>query len=202
MNLEMNFVEGLRRREYPYNPNADLHIFYNLFSIYSFSYPNFLEEVIENFKQYPDDWFRLFHKSLRVADVFQPDRVALVTPYITDAEKNKRWELINELKKMRKENEELIKPYEDKYNANEIKYSGLREGYYKIPNYRETEMELRKLNTKMSLYRLDESNRISGHLDSIFWQAISNDKGDLYEYMNKFLELNVPKTVENDNVSE
>ena len=31
MNLEMNFVEGLRRREYPYNPNADLHIFYNLF---------------------------------------------------------------------------------------------------------------------------------------------------------------------------
>ena len=161
--LTEKFVLGLRR-----NQISDTFIYYNIFSILQHTNPEFLQEPMENYEKHPDDWFRLFHKSIRQYDYFNSDFVGLIKRNITEEE----LEFRSKLQKLRRE---FRKSNPDEYKNDELYIS-----YGK---------KLFALNYKMNTYIRQEEN-ISGHLDSILYELISNGKDELYQYMNKFFKDN------------
>jgi len=64
--LTDKFLRGLHR-------GSGLHAYWNLFSLLEISDPSFLDEIVENYKIDPEDYFRVFHKTFRQCDVFTED---------------------------------------------------------------------------------------------------------------------------------
>lgn len=161
--IEEKFVEQLRE--------SDTWIYYNLFSILLLTNPDFLQHVVEEFKNHPDDWFRVFHKSFRQWDVFNSDKLRIVKPAISDKEIAYRKELGT-----------FRRDYRNSDNFDENNEEYVKKG-----------KALFALNYKLHTLKIAiDEGEIGGHLDSILWQTISNDsKGVLYEFMDKFLKINV-----------
>lgn len=160
------FVRGLKT-----NQKSDTHIYFNLFSILQQTNPNFLDYIIDDYENYPHDWFRQFHKSLRIGDYFNDEKIGLIDRNINKEEIIERKEAIA----WRME-------YSKKHSANYTNDD------YKIDSvYQKSTVRLRELNNKYNSYIKHEAN-ITGHLDSILYETISNGDDRLYEYMNTFFQ--------------
>lgn len=165
--LTEKFVDGLRENK--------TWSYWNMFSIMQNSNPDFLEYIIRDYKKDPEDFFRVFHKSLRQVDFFE--NCAVIEPRISKSEMELRSKALRYCMKHRRD--ENGHPYEDydKKDPTYVKYQEL------IP----------KLNTKLRTYNIKED--ICGHLDSVLYSLISEDnQGLLYQYMDKFFK----KELKND----
>lgn len=127
-----------------------------------------LSETLEYYKTlYQEDkenWFYLFHKSIRQSDFFGNDVLSYrIVNMLTDEQKTRREELLkiwdNQYKEFKKKNED----------EDYAKYKEFR----KLPECVEVSTELQKLN---GIMKTKEETRISGHLDMILWNTIHLDK--------------------------
>lgn len=164
-NLTNKFVGGLRRNEI-----SDTFIYYNMFSILQITNPDFLEEIMTNYETHPDDWFRIFHKSLRQFDFFNSDRISYTRwdNQTSKEEEQERNDILNFRKQFRRTHDF------DEMN-NEYTEKGKRLGV---------------INRKRNVLVKDNDENVSGHLDSILYELISSGKDELYHYMNKFFKEN------------
>jgi len=172
--LTEKFIKGLR--------GEDLHIFYNLFFLLELSDPDFLDEIVENYKKDDEDFFRLFHKSFRQCDIFDGDRLTAITyPKRTDENIKRRGELLK-LREIYRRNYDINGKFESLKNDDE---------YENDETYINWGTELGIVSKLCSTISMDPEP-IVGHLDSIFYQSIANDEKDgLYNYMFKFFKTNI-----------
>lgn len=185
MELKKKFMDGLRA-------DSNLHIFWNLFSILELSYPDFLDEIVRDYKEYPEDWFCLFHKRFRQYDLIDSYRIATINPYITKEERQERINLIREMSAIKKMFNEKYPELQELYKSGGLENSGvLAEHEPELSKYLEMKTRRGVLNQKDKLFTIDENNPVAGYLDSIFWIRISEDDGSLYEYIDEFLESNL-----------
>ena len=163
--LTNKFVQGLRSNEI-----TDTFIYYNIFSILQNTNPNFLELPMENYEKYPDDWFRLFHKSMRNSDFFNGDKISFT-----------RWE--NRATKVEEQEREDILNYRSKFRRTHDFDEMDKE-------YLEKGKRLGEINRKRNILVRDNNENVSGHLDLILYELISSGEDELYHYMNKFFNKN------------
>lgn len=164
-NLARDFIKGLRD-----NRSSDTFIYWNLFSMMEVGHPDFLEDIIENYKEDSEDFFRKFHKSLRQWDVFGDEYIVYKYGELTEENRKRREEILAWRRKQRRENDD--------------------DSVYETEEYKKSTKELRDVSKELGkMYVVD---RIGGHLDSIFYETIARDNdGDLYKYMNSFLKKNL-----------
>ena len=165
--LEEKFLDSLRKRADDKKPK--LFIYWNLFSILHLGDPNFLEHIVDEYKQAPDDnwWFINFHKALRQCDYFS-DSLCMAKPIITDEENKRRNEILSKRAKIRRELD-----FDEGSKETE---------YYSLGS------ELGQLNRKHTTYNRES---ISGHLDSILHQCIRNGDDELFNFMGDFFKENI-----------
>lgn len=177
--LTNDFIGGLRKR-----PNGvDMHIYYNLFELLEMSDPNFLEEIIENYKKDNEDFFRIFHKMFRQGDIFDSDRISSIIYPLRTPELQKRKNEVMGLRQKYRRN------YDDDGKFESLKSE---DEYENDVTYIELGKELGVLAQKLSKISIDFDNPITGHLDSIFYETISrDDKDTLYVYMRNFFDKNI-----------
>lgn len=124
-----------------------------------------LEYWASQYKENEEDWFYLFHKSIRQTDFFNLSIYRKVNK-LTKEQTNRRNELLNIRKKQ----------YEEEF---ESKNPDGKIEDYRIFNQRpdrvETFKELSKLNSVMYT---EEKFQISGHLDMLLWNTIHLDKDE------------------------
>jgi hypothetical protein len=164
--LEEKFLDSLRKKS---DNEPKLFIYWNLFSILHLGDPDFLEYIVTEYQQAPEDswWFINFHKALRQCDYFS-DSLCMANSIITDEENKRRNEILSIRAKIRREADFDV-------NNRETEYYSLG-------------VELSQLNRKNTTY---ERTSISGHLDSILYQCIKNGNDELFNFMGKFLAKNV-----------
>lgn len=164
--IEERFLDALRKKS---DNEPKLFIYWNLFSILYLGDPDFLEYIVTEYQQAPDDswWFINFHKALRQCDYFS-DSLCMTNPIITDEENKRRNEILSTRAKIRREAD-----FDETNRETE---------YYSLG------IELGQLNRKNTTY---ERTSISGHLDSILYQCIKNGNDELFNFMQKFLAKNV-----------
>jgi hypothetical protein len=164
--LEEKFLDSLRKKS---DNEPKLFIYWNLFSILHLGDPDFLEYIVTEYQQAPDDswWFINFHKALRQCDYFS-DSLCMTNSIITDEENKRKNEILSIRAKIRREADFDV-------NNRETEYYSLG-------------VELSQLNRKNTTY---ERTSISGHLDSILYQCIKNGNDELFNFMWKFLAKNV-----------
>jgi hypothetical protein len=164
--LEEKFLDSLRKKS---DNEPKLFIYWNLFSILHLGDPDFLEYIVTEYQQAPDDswWFINFHKALRQCDYFSAS-LCMTNSIITDEENKRRNEILSIRAKIRREADFDV-------NNRETEYYSLG-------------VELSQLNRKNTTY---ERTSISGHLDSILYQCIKNGNDELFNFMWKFLAKNV-----------
>jgi len=170
--LEENFVNVLRNYI-----GGDLFIYYNLFSILKISNSNFLKDIKELYMEYPDNWFEFFHKTFRQIDVFDDSKLVVISRVgFSDEEIKRKRFLSGILRGMHRDKDKGTIKLESEYVNDET--------YIKYDN------ELKNLINKGNKITIEEDS-ICAHLDSIFWQTISNDKElIIYEYMDEFFKEN------------
>lgn len=167
--LTEKFIDGLRNNRKP-----DTFVYWNLFTLLEMTKPDFLKYIIDEYKKDNEDFFRVFHKSMRQCDFFGDDYMVVENRPLTEDEYERRKELIKERKEMRKN-----------FGGETIEE---QDKIYDVPEYIKSGKELGRLNLKQNRKHIVDS--IGGHLDSIFYQTITSDnKGSLYEYMTSFFEL-------------
>jgi hypothetical protein len=165
--LEEKFLDTLRKKSDDKEPK--LFIYWNLFSILHLGDPNFLEYIVIEYKQAPDDnwWFINFHKALRQCDYFS-DSLCMTKSIITEGENKRRNEILSRRAKIRREAD-----FDEENKETE---------YYSLG------IELGQLNKKHTTYNRES---ISGHLDSILHQCIRNGNDELFNFMRDFFKENV-----------
>ena len=164
--LEEKFLDSLRKKS---DKKPKLFIYWNLFSVLHLGDPDFLEYIVTEYKQAPEDswWFVNFHKALRQCDYFG-DSLCMTNSVITDEENKRRNEILSLRAKIRRTAEFDVESKETEY--------------YSLG------LELGVLNRKNTTYN---RTSISGHLDSILYQCISNGNDELFDFMGEFLKENV-----------
>ncbi len=164
--IEERFLDDLRKKS---DKEPKLFIYWNLFSILHLGDPDFLEYIVTEYQQAPDDswWFINFHKALRQCDYFS-DSLCMTNSIITEEEDKRRNEILSIRAKIRREAD-----FDETSRETE---------YYSLG------IELGQLNRKNTTY---ERTSISGHLDSILYQCIKNGNDELFNFMRKFLAKNV-----------
>jgi hypothetical protein len=164
--LTQDFIKGLRN-----NRSSDTFIYWNLFTILEHDHPGFLHEIIENYKEDPEDFFRRFHKSLRQWDVFGDHYAVYRNGVPTEEDEKRRKEILKWRKIFRRihNNDDSV---------------------YEMEEYKESTKELQHVSRELRKMYVVE--RIGGHLDSIFYETIARDTdGKLYQYMNDFFKKNI-----------
>lgn len=166
--LEEKFLSDLRGSR-----DSKLFIYWNLFSILHLGDPDFLDHMIEEYKQSqqsPVDnwWFTNFHKALRQCDYFS-DSLCLSESSITDADAKRMGQILTLRSRIRREKD--------------IEGIDISD-----PEYIKLGEELRILRTKQNSH---ERTSIAGHLDSILYECISNGNDELFDFMREFLKENV-----------
>lgn len=168
---EEKFIDELRKKS---DREPKLFIYWNLFSILHLGDPDFLEHIVDEYKQSPEDnwWFINFHKALRQCDYFS-DSLCLSKSGITNDEARR----INQILTLRSRIRSRIRREND---TDEINVTD--------PEYIKLGEELRILKTKQHTH---ERTSIAGHLDSILHECISNGNDELFNFMREFLKENV-----------
>lgn len=164
--IEEIFLDALRKKS---DKEPKLFIYWNLFSILHLGDPDFLEHIVMEYQQAPEDswWFINFHRALRQCDYFS-DSLCMNRSTITKDESSRRNEILLRRARIRREAD-----FDE--NDKETEYYSLG-------------IELGQLNRKNTTY---ERTSISGHLDSILYQCISNGNDELFNFMREFLAKNV-----------
>lgn len=159
---EEKFLSDLRGSK-----NEKLFIYWNLFSILHLGDPDFLEHIIDEYKQSPEDswWFINFHKALRQCDYFS-DSLCLSESKITSEEAKRMNQVLFLRSRIRRASD-----------INEVDVDN--------PEYIKLGDELKILRTKQNSH---ERTSIAGHLDSILYECISNGNDELFDFMREFLE--------------
>lgn len=165
--IEERFLDSLRKGS---DKEPKLFIYWNLFSILHLGDPYFLGHIVDEYKQFPEDswWFINFHKAIRQCDYFS-DSLCFSESTIT-MEQSKRMNTILGLRsRIRRE-------------------MNLDDSDIDDPEYLKLGDELSGLRRKSQTHR---RTPISGHLDSILHQCISNGNDELFNFMRKFLSENI-----------
>lgn len=136
-----------------------------------------LKNTFNDYKKDKENWFAIFHKSIRTCDIFTELHAYKVVDKLTDEQKNRRDELLKirevQYNQFKKEN-----PDEDIQNYKE---------FIKQPERKETLIELRKLN---SIKRSEEEVSINGKLDAILYSLIAGDSAnELYFAMERTFKI-------------
>lgn len=165
---EEKFLSDLRGSK-----NEKLFIYWNLFSILHLGDPDFLEHIIDEYKQSSEDswWFINFHKALRQCDYFS-NSLCLAESKITKEETQRLNSVLLQRSRIRRE-----------YQKN-----GINESEIENEEYINLGLELRSLKIKQNSH---ERTSIAGHLDSILYECISNGNDELFDFMSEFLKENV-----------
>lgn len=165
---EEKFLSDLRGSK-----NEKLFIYWNLFSILHLGDPDFLEQIVTEYKRAPEDswWFIYFRKALRQCDYFS-NSLCLAESKITKEETQRLNTVLLQRSRIRREYEK----------------NGINESEIRNDEYINLGLELRALKLKQSSY---ERTSIAGHLDSILYECISNGKDELFDFMSGFLRENV-----------
>ena len=168
--IEEKFIDELRKKS---DRNPKLFIYWNLFSILHLGDSDFLEHIVDEYKQAPEDswWFINFHKALRQCDYFS-DSLCLAESKITKEETQRVNAVLLHRSRIRREYEK----------------NGINESEIKNDEYINLGLELRSLRTKQNSY---ERTSISGHLDSILYECVRNGNDELFNFMGDFLKENV-----------
>jgi len=165
--IEEKFIDSLRKKS---DRDPKLFIYWNLFSILHLGDPDFLEHIIDEYKQAPEDswWFINFHRALRQCDYFS-DSLCLSESKMSKDEAKRMNQVLILRSRIRRAND-----------INEVDADN--------PEYIKLGEELKILRTKQNSH---ERTSIAGHLDSILYECISNGNDELFDFMSEFLKENV-----------
>lgn len=151
MTIEDKLIKAFRDSQHSY-----AFVYFNLFSLLHLGDKAFMDNVVNDFeKLHGGEWFIAFHKQFRQCDVFN-ERIAFVEQVATQDELFERQNILNK----RKEYRDNIETFDS--NNEDYFLSGKR---------------LFEINNRMRIYQIKEN--ISGHLDSIMHQTISNDTDNI-----------------------
>jgi len=166
--LEEKFLSDLRGSRDP-----KLFIYWNLFSILHLGDPKFLDYMVEEYKKEPSEgwWFLGFHKALRQCDYFSSS-LCLSESKISPDESKRLNAVLLQRSRIRGE-----------HNKN-----GINESEILNEEYIQLGLELKSLKSKQNIH---ERTSISGHLDSILYECISNGGDELFNFMSDFLKMNI-----------
>jgi hypothetical protein len=184
--LSVIFIDCIKKMKNSYFANIYLHLFGLLDEErlereleYLFQLSDGKDEFFK--KDGKDNWFYIFHKSIRQTDFFQGCYQKKKVELVTDLER-KEWKFL------------FVKVHEKGYDkAAEPK----EKGFSFSDEYR------RFLHLNDLVRRETEEESIDGHLDSILWNMIHVDGNELYDtFLRMFseyklqMELEKPKKVQ------
>lgn len=160
------FLEKLREHS---REDQTLSVFYPIFSILMLSNPNFLKQVILDFKK-KYGWFANFHKTFRQINVFENISLVRNVYEVDDLEMREN---------VAYRRNQIRKQYDNSHPSR---------GSEHYEEYKTLGIKLRMLNTIINTRVEIPSFEICVHLDMIMYDAIVNDAtGSLYGFMNVFL---------------
>jgi hypothetical protein len=177
-NLLNAFNDELKRIE-----NSDIqHIYKILFNLLGDEdLSNLLETAFDDYKNGIKEWYAIFHKSIRVCDIFSDIQGYKLVDTLTDEQKSRHIELMQQheidYQIFKKENpSEDFKLYQEFSNTPERKK-------------RSTELkklnELRRVKVKVPTY-----GSLGGSFDAILWCLISLDeKNHLHKAMERTFKI-------------
>ena len=178
--LAVIFIDCIKKMKNPYVVDIYLHLFRMMDEEklereleYLFQLSEGKDEFFK--KSGKDDWFYIFHKSIRQTDFFQGCYQKKKVELVTDLERKEfkfLWNKIHE------------KGYDKTAEPKE-------EGYSFSNEYR------RYLDLHDRIRRETEEESICGHLDMILWNTIQIDNNELYDaFLRMFSEWKLQKQLE------
>ncbi len=176
------------------------HIYFNLFSFLSDD--ELSEEILylyklykgedEYFKEYGvENWFYLFHKSIRQTDFFSNIKGYRIENKLSESQELELKSLKNEMDRLREANVYKLtreRDTEEDYKKHEESYDLLND----LPEYKELRKKIDNLN-KIKNTAVDIS--LAGASDSILWNLIDLDnKSGLYKvFLRTFKDIEFEK---------